>query len=112
MTAGYDKTSIKDSTACTFYTTGSGKLITTTGIYYDTLTNAVSCDSLVMYDLTIHLVDDSIFQAGPKLTSYDTWASHQWVDCNNGYAPITGETSKDYTFTASGSYAVIVTRFI
>jgi hypothetical protein len=36
-------------------------------------------------------------------------ATYQWIDCNNGNAPINGETSSSFTPVISGSYAVIVT---
>ena len=32
----------------------AGNNITTSGLYYDTLTNAVGCDSVVTLDLTIY----------------------------------------------------------
>ncbi|MDB9755282.1 T9SS type A sorting domain-containing protein, partial [Winogradskyella sp.] len=38
-----------------------------------------------------------------------TTISYQWLDCNNGNAPISGETSQTFTATSIGSYAVIIT---
>jgi len=35
--------------------------------------------------------------------------SYQWVDCNNGKAPIAGATNQIFTATTNGSYAVIIT---
>ncbi|MDA9128390.1 T9SS type A sorting domain-containing protein, partial [Flavobacteriaceae bacterium] len=35
--------------------------------------------------------------------------TYQWIDCNNGNAPISGETNQSFTATANGSYAVIIT---
>ena len=34
---------------------------------------------------------------------------YQWVDCNNGNAPINGETNQMFTATSNGSFAVIIT---
>ncbi len=38
---------------CSPYTTPSGQLISSTGVYYDTFTNFIGCDSLVTYDANI-----------------------------------------------------------
>lgn len=43
------------------------------------------------------------------LTSNEVAATYQWLDCNNGNAPIAGETSAIFTPTVSGSFAVEVT---
>jgi hypothetical protein len=43
------------------------------------------------------------------ITVAESGASYQWLDCNNGNNPISGETSQSYEFTQSGSYAVEVT---
>ena len=34
---------------------------------------------------------------------------YQWVDCNNGNAPIPGETNQTFTATEDGNYAVLLT---
>ena len=36
--------------------------------------------------------------------------SYQWVDCNNNYQHISGETGQSFTGTANGVYAVIITN--
>ncbi|MFI0430906.1 T9SS type A sorting domain-containing protein [Mariniflexile sp. HMF6888] len=38
-------------------------------------------------------------------------ASYQWLDCNNGNIPISGETNRTFTPTASGSYALETTSY-
>lgn len=109
LTPGYSKFAIKD-TVCSSYTTPSGKTFTSTGFHFDTLKNAVHCDSLIEYDLTVDHVDDSVYKSGNKLISYDPWAQHQWIDCTNGFAPVSGATNKDFTPPVAGKYAVIVSR--
>lgn len=100
--------------SCVTYSMPNGSIINASGTYYDTLSASGSCDTLDRYNITISAsVNDSVYQTGNKLTSLDTWApSHQWVNCNTGYSPISGETDKSYTpiGTGTGSYAVIVTR--
>ncbi|MDG1176248.1 MAG: T9SS type A sorting domain-containing protein, partial [Flavobacteriales bacterium] len=38
------------------------------------------------------------------------WASHQWIDCNQGNTPISGATTRNYTPNYTGDYACIVTK--
>ncbi|MDA9303959.1 hypothetical protein N9Q26_00365 [bacterium] len=109
LTRGYDKTTFKDST-CGPYTTTSGTVYTATGVYYDTLTNSTSCDSLIEYDINISSVDDSVYRTGGRIDSWDAFANHQWVRCDNNFAPIAGATNRFYTATVTGDYAVIVSR--
>jgi len=53
--------------------------------------------------------DASATQTGSTITANNTAAaSYQWVDCNTGFFPISGETSQSFTATSSGDYAVIV----
>ena len=56
-------------------------------------------------------VDTSVTQNNEILTANVTGANitYQWIDCNNGNAPISGETNQSFTATANGSYAVIIT---
>jgi hypothetical protein len=75
-----------------------------------TLPAAGGCDSVVALDLTIDTVDIGITSAGPTLTANATSASYQWLDCDNNYAPISGEVSQSFTATTNGSYAVEVTQ--
>lgn len=81
------------------------------GTFTDTLISAAGCDSIVMTDLYYTTIDVSVsivdFTLSAEILSNATF---QWVDCNNGYAPINGATGQSYTATANGSYAVIVTR--
>lgn len=66
------------------------------------------CDSMVVVTLT-GLVDTSVSVMDSTLTSQDTEASYQWIDCGTG-EPIAGATEVAYTAPANaGTYAVIVT---
>ena len=77
-----------------------------------TLINTAGCDSIVTLDLTIInlnavviVVDDSTLQA----QSVGAGTIYQWVDCNNNFVPIVGETNATFTTQNSGDYAVEVT---
>jgi len=73
-----------------------------------TLTNAQGCDSVVTLNLTVNSVATSVIEADPELYGPPLVDTYQWVDCDNGYAPIFGETANLFTATANGTYAVIV----
>ena len=96
--------------SCTNYTSPSGKHTwTVTGNYLDTINNISGCDSIITINLTIKPVDVSTTSIGNNsITSNATAATFQWLDCNNNYAVITGETNALFIATVNGSYAVQV----
>ncbi len=51
----------------------------------------------------------SVDQSENTLTAVTPDAIYQWLDCNNGFQPLTGETDQSFTAQNSGSYAVMVT---
>lgn len=70
---------------------------------------ANGCDSVVDVSLTI-LPYVFVSQDINELTVSNNNASYQWLDCDNNYSPITGETNQTFTPTVNGSYAVEVTE--
>jgi len=99
------------ATGCNKYTSPSGNFTwTTSGTYTDVLPSANGCDSVLTINLTINTVDTNILVNGITLTSWQTGSTYQWLDCNNGYAAISGATNQSYTATANGSYAVEITK--
>jgi hypothetical protein len=60
--------------------------------------------------LPLNTIDTSLSVNGTTLTSNALTATWQWLDCNNGYAVIPGETSQSYTATTSGNYAVQISQ--
>ncbi|MFT6845923.1 MAG: hypothetical protein ACJAUV_002123, partial [Flavobacteriales bacterium] len=73
-----------------------------------TLKNAADCDSIVTLDLTIIFIDNTVSQNDLDLSSNQPNGFYQWVDCNDNYALIPGDTSQLFTATSNGEYAVIV----
>lgn len=68
------------------------------------------CDSTVNINLTVvTTIDAGVVLASQTITVNQTGATYQWVDCDNGNAPIPGETNQSYTASSVGNYAVIVT---
>ncbi len=86
----------------------NGNIVYPPGVFYDTLTNVSGCDSVIQLTLSSLVVDTVVIQNGATLTANHTGTFYQWLDCNNGFSPISGANQKVYTATANGSYAVIV----
>ena len=104
-------TGIDSQTACNSYTWIDGNTYTSsTNTPTYTLINAAGCDSVLTLNLTLNTVNSSITNTTPTLTADATGATYQWLDCDNNYAPIPGETNQSFTATANGSYAVEVTQ--
>ncbi len=70
---------------------------------------ANGCDSIITLNLTINSVDASTTTSTFDITANEANAQYQWVDCDDNFAPILGETGQTFTATANGNYAVIVT---
>lgn len=72
------------------------------------LTAANGCDSIITVNLNVQTIDISTSVSGMTITANQTGASYQWIDCNNGNAPISGATNSSYTPMSNGDYAVII----
>lgn len=97
-------------TGCNLVTLPSnGMTVTSTGTYRDTATGANGCDSIITYQVTVNTVDTSTTHSGAMISAMTGADSYQWVDCNNGFAAISGETNASFTASQNGSYAVVVT---
>jgi len=83
---------------------------TASGIYNDTLTNAAGCDSVVILNLTIITIDNTVSKNGVTLTANEVGANYQWLDCNNSYSVISGANNQSFTATSNGNYAVEITK--
>jgi PKD repeat protein len=106
-------TGTDEVTACGAYTWIDGITYTESN---NTATYAIpggagsGCDSIVTLNLTIATVDNSVSQDGIVLTANAPGATYQWLDCENGQAPISGATSQSFTAPGNGSYAVRVVQ--
>jgi uncharacterized membrane protein YqhA len=98
-------------TECDSFVSPSGNYNwTSSGIFIDIIQNYLGCDSVITINLTINIVDTSVTVNNNKLNANANGATYQWVDCNNNYAVIPGETNQTFTPSVNGSYAVIVTQ--
>ncbi len=75
------------------------------------LTNSIGCDSIVTLNFLLDTVDVSLTIIDPTIMSNAVNASHQWLNCDNGYAVINGSTFDTYTPNVNGNYAVEVTQY-
>jgi hypothetical protein len=53
-------------------------------------------------------IDVTVTLDGAVLTAAAAGLTYQWVDCDNGNAPIVGATAQSYAPTVNGNYAVII----
>jgi hypothetical protein len=94
---------------CNNYTSPSGLYNwTTSGNYTDTLQNINGCDSIIYINLTVNTIDTSVNKNQNVLTANQNGGTYQWVDCDNNYSPLTGETNQQLIVNNNGSYAVII----
>ncbi len=66
------------------------------------------CDSIVNLNLTIEqLFDLEIIElANQELQAQTTGVSYQWLDCDDGFSAIAGETDQNFMPLETGNYAV------
>ncbi len=95
-------------TTCDSFLFGT-RYYSNSGDYTELFQSYLGCDSLVTLKLTITgnspvanvILDNEILIAN---TAY----SYQWLDCENGFAPIPGATAQMFKPEQSGMYAVII----
>jgi ELWxxDGT repeat protein len=88
----------------------NGDVVTQPGTYIDTIPNFRGADSIITLNLMFNSLDTGVIQDQSELISKDSLVEHQWIDCDNGYLPIEGETGRIFTATHAGHYAVIVSN--
>ena len=82
-------------------------VVTYTGV--DNAGNSVSCSfSVTVLDQANPIV--SVVNGSKLIVNVAAASSYQWVDCDNGYAPIAGATGSSFTPAVSGNYGVIVSN--
>lgn len=86
----------------------TGLTYSQSGIYTDTLTNTLGCDSVLFLNLNLRKVNNTLIKRNFLLISQQLNAtSYQWLDCINDTA-ITGATGQQYLVEENGTYAVEV----
>lgn len=90
--------------SCGSYISPSGKIITASGTINDTITNSAGCDSIMTIIVTVTNINTNITANGLTLTASHTGANYKWLNCNNNFSIVPGETSQSFTATSNGSY--------
>ena len=111
LTIQHNTTATDVQTACGSFTWIDGKTYTeSNSTAKHTLTSVAGCDSVVTLNLTITEIDTATTVSEMTLASNEKEATYQWLDCNNNYAIVSGETSQSFTASDPGSYAVEVSK--
>lgn len=97
---------------CESFTWTNGVTYDSSGTYHYVLSDMKGCDSTLQlnlditpFDTSISLLNDSTLSANNNQAD-----SYQWVDCNNNYSLIVGETNQSIVLQTNGSYAVILAQ--
>jgi hypothetical protein len=101
--------SVISRTACRSLVLNS-KFYDSSGTYNQTIPNVKGCDSSITLNLVINKVNAKATQDGAVLTAEVKNATYQWLDCNNAFAPVPGQTYRDFLVKTNGTYAVKVTE--
>ena len=81
--------------------------------FVSTLTGqaANGCDVVVTENITVISVSDvTTTTTDETITANNSNATYVWLDCDDNFAVIPGETGQSFTATANGNYAVEITE--
>jgi len=92
------------------YDSSGNYIWTTSGTYNDTLMSTTGCDSIITINLTVSPIDTTVLVNSGTLTANIPGASYQWFVCDSVNSPIAGATDSSFTPTASGNYAVEISK--
>lgn len=71
-----------------------------------TFTDAKGNSSTQVQRVIVNALDTEVSLEGITLTASQAGVTYQWLDCNNGNAPIPGAVGRTFTANEDGSYAV------
>lgn len=95
--------------SCGEYVSSSGIVYSVSGTYTEVNSNSTCCDSIVIIDLTITPFDTSVSVESNTLTANGS-GSYLWLDCENQFSPIVGETNQTFSPTTNGNYALLISE--
>ncbi|TSJ44991.1 T9SS type A sorting domain-containing protein [Fluviicola chungangensis] len=87
----------------------NGMTYTTSGMYNDTISNAIGCDSIITLDLTITPFVATATDNGDATITASAGTTYQWINCTTN-TPIAGATAQTFAPAANGTYAVVVSN--
>lgn len=80
-----------------------------TGVPYVAFQTSAAKISVMKYEACPDVVDVSVTSDLTSLACVQTGATYQWLDCDNGYAPISGATNQNYNPILNGNYSCEIT---
>jgi uncharacterized repeat protein (TIGR01451 family) len=80
------------------------------GVFWQIATGINNQDTLINLSLADIYVDTSIAIVNQNELIAQTSELYQWLDCNNNFQVISGQTSQSFTAIESGIYAVEITQ--
>ena len=98
--------------ACDSYTSLSGTIYDSTGVYSERRSSGGVCDSIITYDVTIITIDTSVSEIANGLSANAVGLNYQWLDCNDAFSPIPSATEQSFIPATSGLYAVEISNEI
>ncbi|MCK5847442.1 MAG: T9SS type A sorting domain-containing protein [Bacteroidales bacterium] len=76
---------------------------------YFTLPSSTGCDSVICLNLNIPQINNTVsVSPSGEFSSNQNFASYQWLDCNNGFATLLGDTLQSFSPLLNGDYAVVL----
>lgn len=88
-----------------------GSIYNSPGTYTQHYSTEFACDSTYYLDLSIYPdIDTSISLNGDQLISNAQNSSYQWIDCDNNFSVLIGETNQNFKPSSNGNYAVVVSN--
>jgi hypothetical protein len=90
--------------------TWQGNDYTVAGTYLAAYSTIHRCDSMYTLNLIVNTVDVSVTVNESVITANMDGATYQWLNCDNLNATIAGETSRNFTASTNGQYAVEITQ--
>ena len=106
----YSATNTINATGCTNYIAPNGQTITQEGTYTVTIPTFYGCDSVITISLTLGAIDTTVNIFAPGFQANESQAIYQWLDCDNNYAPISGEVNREFFPNSTGNYAVQISK--
>ncbi|MFI5172197.1 MAG: T9SS type A sorting domain-containing protein, partial [Chitinophagales bacterium] len=86
----------------------NGELLTETGNYTANFSTVLGCDSIFHLDLEVIELDVTVDNSGSTLSANLPGMAYQWINCDEEFSSIDGETNQSFTPETTGNYAVII----
>jgi hypothetical protein len=99
-------------TVCGTYNFG-GTILAASGTYVEIFPRSCGGDSVVTLDLTVFpALNDLVswFPSPGHLVATEVGVTYQWVNCDSGFASISGETNQIFIPSVNGQYAVVLSN--